>query len=57
MPTNRQLIATRLAHQFMPELWAFAYPFWGRRFRWARLCAFRLWVFLFRQHLRAEGVI
>jgi hypothetical protein len=57
MPTNRELIATRLAHQFMPELWAFAFPLRGRRFRLVRFLAFRLWVFLFRQHLRAEGVI
>jgi hypothetical protein len=57
MPTNRQLIAARLAHQFMPELWAFSYPFWGRRGRFVRLQAFRLWVLLFRRHLRAQGVI
>lgn len=50
----RDIRAQRLAAQFLPRLWAFAYPLSGRGWFRLRLLAFGLWARALRLYLRAR---
>lgn len=50
--TPREIRAVRAARQFMPRLWAFAYPYDGRGYERSRRLALRAWAYAFRLKVR-----